>query len=215
MLEHSKGKEPRCLKTWQATPGADWSSLHGDDKQTIREAVCRDQGGLCAYCERRIKAIDGSTFIEHWHPRSTGERALLWRNLLGVCSGKTGDVCHCDKARQPNSLLFLNPVAGEGPNPRSHLRYLSSGRIEPREGAPAEVRRDIDEHLNLNAPPLIRHRKVILEELVVRLERAQFSPSALKRELELHTLRAGAKLPEQAEAVRYQIERWLRKKQVS
>lgn len=215
MLEHSKGKEPRCLKTWQATPGADWSSLHGDDKQTIREAVCRDQGGLCAYCERRIQAKEGSTFIEHWHPRSTGERALLWRNLLGVCSGKTGDVCHCDKTRLANSLLFLNPVAGEGPSPRSHLRYPASGRIEPREGAPPEVRRDIDEHLNLNAAPLVRARKVILGELIVLLERQQFSRSALKRELERHTLQAGAKLPEQAEAVRYQVERWLRKKQVS
>ena len=214
MLEHAKGKEPPCLTTYRATPGAGWGSVRGADKQQVREAVCRDQGCLCVYCQRRIRPQEGSTFIEHWNPQSTGEEVLAWRNLLGVCSGSTGGEHHCDKARPPGSLLFLQPVEGLGPSPRKFLKYLAGGRLEAHAEAPAEVRRDIDVHLNLNAFNLQRARREVYD-LLRQVLGKDFSVRALREELRRHTASPGGELPEQAGMVRYQLERWLKKKQAA
>lgn len=209
MLEYPKGKEPRQLVEWQTTPGATWASLDGSCRQEIREKLCRDQGCLCAYCERRIRPEEGGAFIEHWLPRSLGEDELKWSNMVGVCSGRSPETLHCDKSRPPETLLYLHPVQGRGPSPRRYLRYLASGRVEARDGSPEDVGRDIDDYLNLNAPHLQRARKVVYDALRARLTTDSFSPAALKREKQRHTLKPGGKLPEQAELVLYQIDRWL------
>jgi uncharacterized protein (TIGR02646 family) len=178
----------------------------------MRLATCRDQGELCVYCERRIRPIEGSTYIEHWQARSTGEGVFRWTNLLGVCSGGSGDVQHCDRARPANTELFLHPVEGLGPSPRRYLKYLAGGELAPTDSAPAEVKRDI-KYLHLNAEPLKRARSVVFDSLRSVLDAEGFSSPALRRELRRHTMEPGKKLPEQSGLARYQLERWLRKKE--
>jgi uncharacterized protein (TIGR02646 family) len=71
-----------------------WDGLGAADRTPIRESLVRDQGGLCAYCQRRITLDEEPTTglpqmkIEHWRPRSDPDtRPFVWLDLLGVCRG--------------------------------------------------------------------------------------------------------------------------------
>jgi len=124
------------LTALAATPDMTWDGLGARDRSPIREALVRDQGGLCAYCQRRIEAHEDPVTgrsqmkIEHWIPRAeSAEHHFIWSNLIGVCLGTSGDVSeaaarsttsHCDASR--GDKLFLHPVQGRGPDPREHLR---------------------------------------------------------------------------------------------
>ena len=108
MRRITKGAAPPCLTRIQADPGRTTWSLYGDESAEIRDALCRDQGSLCAYCQSRIRPDRASMKIEHWaarHDRS--ELVFEWGNLLGVCLGEQGNVqgnrledrFHCDAYR--------------------------------------------------------------------------------------------------------------------
>ena len=57
-------------------------------KDEIREALCQEQHGLCAYCMRRIRPYHESMKIEHYKELSYyKEDALDYQNYLGVCYG--------------------------------------------------------------------------------------------------------------------------------
>src|SRR5688500_15632769 len=133
MLRFTKGREPVALAGWRSTPNATWDSGDGSTKDACRRSLSREQGGLCAYCQRRIRADEmaegvPTMHVEHWEPRSTGEMQLTWSNLLGVCNGVSGTARHCDAARGDRPL-FLHPVEGKGPDPRSFVQYHGDGRI--------------------------------------------------------------------------------------
>ena len=216
MLRYRKGKTPSCLADLQSTPGAKWSSLGAAERSQIRSALTRDQGGLCAYCQRRLPAEGDAAAahgfrIEHWEARSEELGDFHWRHLLGVCSGDTSAperMLHCDQKRG-NTPLFLHPVEGEGPSPRQHLRYLGDGTVRSDD---AQAEKDVDKTLNLNAGFLKRARREVVEALRLRLDKKGFSKHAITKELEACALRSGIAAPEQAEVARYYLERWLRKK---
>jgi uncharacterized protein (TIGR02646 family) len=220
MLRYPKGAEPRVLTGWQATPNADWESLPAADKAKVRDALLRDQGHLCAYCQRRIPTKDGRMKVEHWQAQSGGKDKLRWKNLLGVClgdeRGETGALTgerHCDTARG-DAHLFLHPVEHEGPSPLEHLQYTSEGEVHPSKNAPQkEVQGDI-RALNLNAARLRRERWVVYEVLKERLEREDFSSQALRDEYKAAALQLGVPSLPQCEVVRYYIRRWARKSDV-
>ncbi len=141
MISYVKGNAPRCLGLAAKEPDAVWDPAPPWlDKSEIREALVRDQRGLCAYCERRIKAEfhntkgkrpediynhDRSTKIEHWHAGGDGGPHFEWRNLLGVCKGRFAEyergpvrvVKTCDTARRDATNLTLHPVRGRGKDP--------------------------------------------------------------------------------------------------
>ncbi len=215
MLEFSKGRPPRCLTKYQTTRSANWETVTGADKQELRTAACGEQGFLCVYCERRIRAEEESAFIEHWIPRSTGEGIFTWSNLLAVCRGEVGGTRHCDRSRPANTRLCLQPVRGLGPSPERYLRYRADGEIVAAKAAPAEVERDVAIYLNLNAPHLKRARAAVYDALREALDAEGFSTGAIRRELKRHTIKPGSRLPEQTGIARYQLERWLRKKEMT
>ncbi len=216
MLRYRKGKPPSCLAELQSTPGAKWSSLGAAERSEIRSALTRDQGSLCAYCQRRLPAEGDAAVahaykIEHWEARSEEQGDFQWRHLLGVCSGDTSAperMLHCDLKRG-NTPLFLHPVEGEGPNPRQFLRYLGDGTVQSDD---AQAEEDVDKTLNLNAGFLKRARWQVVEALRLRLEKKGFSQHALTKELEACALGTGVAAPEHAEVARYHLERWRRKK---
>ena len=86
-------------------------------RQDIREALCREQRFLCAFCQSRIKPDPDHMKIAHVVPQGTTQGAKLgttWGNLVGACMGGEGKPSkehHCDK-RQENTLLpdQLHPV---------------------------------------------------------------------------------------------------------
>lgn len=155
------------------TPGASWDGFV--DKEPVREALARDQGRLCAYCEQRLPT---PFRIEHWHARASGGAEFGWTNLLGVCNGNAGlGALHCDAARGV-VRLFLHPVEGRGrPDPREWLRWLGNGEVESDH---PDAARDIVT-LCLNHPKLVRQRLEVLNALRSRREAGNGFAGMLRR----------------------------------
>jgi uncharacterized protein (TIGR02646 family) len=222
MLRYAKGQAPKGLTGWQATPDAGWESLSAADKDKVREALLRDQGRLCAYCQRRIPLKDGRMKVEHWSAQSGGEGELRWTNLLGVCLGdaaiETGSATgerHCDTARG-DKKLFLHPVEGQGPSPREYLGYTAEGEARPpKEKADASdaVEGDI-RALNLNVPRLRRARREVYEALKRRLDKTGWHAAALRAEYRAASLLPGVQALEHCEVVRYHLQRWARRQNI-
>ncbi len=218
MIRYVKGAAPARLTSLATTPQMTWDGLSAEDRDPLREALLRDQGGLCAYCQRRISAAtDPATGrsrmkIEHWAARTTHpERQLSWTNMLGVCHGGapgSDDAVanpidrHCDERRGARDL-FLHPVAGQGADPRPHLRYTKDGNVNAA-GDDVRVERDIVS-LNLRAPRLQRGRAAVYDEVLRRLERAKFSTQELRRLARANRIVAGTSVPVHAEFVRYHV----------
>ncbi|MCA9705815.1 MAG: TIGR02646 family protein [Myxococcales bacterium] len=165
-----KGKEPRAWTEFRARPGASYSDVDAP-KQELREALVREQGGLCCYCMTRIEAKPEAMKIEHWAPQSLApSRQLDYANLLGACLG--GQLppgkgrqalprhLHCDSAKG-DTPIGINP-AEPGQDCTERFVYVSSGEIKA-SGDDPRVGRDIDvlalNHLRGRAG----RREVILE----------------------------------------------------
>lgn len=228
MIRYVKGVEPHGrLAERRSRTGEDFEALTLEEKQAVREALVRDQGALCAYCQRRISAEPDAAgrpcmSVEHWAAQSTHpDLALTWSNLLGVCTGQAPvppDLRgprprpHCDVSRG-NKPLFLHPVEGQGPDPRHHLRYTSDGRVEEQQPLPPD-RQDI-ETLRLNDERLRRARaEIYAREIVERLRGEPESSivGVLRRIARANRITPGIKAPQHAEFVRFHALRKLRQR---
>lgn len=128
-------------------------------KDEIREELCNEQHGLCAYCMQRIKPQSESMKIEHYKALSEDkELALDYQNYLGVCYGgekenveKPRILC-CDSARKAQKLVI---------NPRDRrqmeaIAYHKSGEIFVRDDKGldsdlvAQMQHDLNYVLQLN-----------------------------------------------------------------
>lgn len=75
MIPIIKGNEPKALteakRDIQNTPDAsfDYSSLRGEHKRKVLEALIVEQGHLCAYCMCRIGTNDNPATIKHITPQ--------------------------------------------------------------------------------------------------------------------------------------------------
>lgn len=176
MISAPKGPAPVCLTTLTTTPGADWDSVHGDQKQSMRDALVRDQGSLCAYCQRRVQPTESEMRIDHWHPRERGGGVFQWNNLVGSCA----DRITCDVAKQ-ETPLFLHPARGVGPDPRRFLRYTGSGEVVADDARAGE---DM-ETLGLNDARLVRARRAVMDALGAWFERSSPTTKELHRRIAL------------------------------
>lgn len=144
----------------EKTPG--WKEIEDDDaegirsyfdqlnKDDIREALLKEQHGLCGYCMRRIKN-NNSMIIEHFKPIRHKRDALNYRNWLGCCDGGRGRVeknqgclC-CDAAKENNEITLCT----WDKDVMDRIRYSSDGRIVISPDN-EDLRRDINEALHLN-----------------------------------------------------------------
>lgn len=113
MIPINKGKAPKALTDalaeLRSTPGASVSWNEVRNQGHIRESLCREQGGLCAYCMRRITA--DSSHVEHIIPQSICKNGqdVAYDNMLAVCDGNemsgNGKALICDRARGGMPLL--------------------------------------------------------------------------------------------------------------
>jgi uncharacterized protein (TIGR02646 family) len=129
MLWIQKNRPPDCIEVLQKTDGADWSSVHSDQKEEMRQALLQEQGYLCAYCMSRV-ANNTTTTVEHWQPRSDiGTDPFHWPDLLAVCpgggAGASPDQQHCDRSRGAASLT-VHPAK---PGLEQKVRYDADGTI--------------------------------------------------------------------------------------
>jgi len=157
-----------------------YSILKDDDKKTLREMLIADQGGICAYCMQRIKSNSNGMKIEHYRTfaKYNGTNGLpnlrlTYRNLLGVCLGKSGDAAHCDTFRgdlhpDHQEMLAIDPL---DKNCEKLIRFnLDGGRIYSND---KDVDRELNEILNLNHKMLVQNRKKaynnMMQEMIKKL----------------------------------------------
>lgn len=163
-------------------------------KNEIREALDKEQHGLCAYCMGRIDSkVRNSVRIEHYRPLSEHKKlALDYQNYLGVCFGgekekeeKPHILC-CDAARGER-CLSINPW---DKRQMEAIGYRKNGEIfvSNKKGLSAELvismQKDIDQVLVLNgkkdeegkiiydtATKLVAKRRSIYDSVCTQFER--------------------------------------------
>lgn len=151
-----KGPEPASLTTYRLRGDAIYEGYR--EKDELREALVREQRGVCCYCGGRIAA--NGMKIEHWLPQSAfpGEQ-LAYRNLLGACMGGEGlPVQHCDTYKADRALC-RNP-AEPTHWPGLAVRFRGDGEMRA-DFEPLD--RELDEVLNLNVAVLKNRRKAVLD----------------------------------------------------
>lgn len=228
MRRIDKGSEPPCLaevrrearriesETNSAPQGSDWDLK--ECAQPVREALCREQHGLCVYCMARIESRGyiegrGGMKIEHFVARSQDPRLMYeWNNLFGVCGGRymwNGKVVEtCDTARN-NRPLNVHP-AGRIPDPDEVFTAEDSGRLK---ASTPEAEIDL-QTLNLNAGHLISNRKGVIERLREKLNQDD-SPANLRRLYRAATTPGSGGLPPYAPVAARYLERKLRQRKLA
>lgn len=163
MIPVVKGQEPPELdaarRRLKGTPDTtfSWKNTDGNERAAVRKALVRDQGGLCAYCMRRITEDRNSSHVEHITPQSKAggtddPLSLDYGNMLGVCTGMRNGVRTCDRARG-DADLAVNPLK---PDTLSSIEYTYDGRIWSSEH---EVNNSLNKTLNLNCEALVHERR--------------------------------------------------------
>ena len=129
------------------------------NKDQLRDALIKEQHGLCVYCMSRIENTAESTVIEHWYPLSKSkEKALQYENLFASCYGGQKEtvkgvhrICCCD-AKKHDASIKVDP---RNEWMMENIIYYSDGRIDFSESyATAKIRNtlrgDLWYHLGLN-----------------------------------------------------------------
>lgn len=176
-----KGPEPASLTTYRVRGDATYEGYR--EKDELREALVREQRGICCYCGGRIRAALGGMKIEHWHSRSAfpGEQ-LTYRNLLGACMGGDGpnnSRQHCDTWKGDKELS-RNP-ADRAHWPGIDVEFTSRGEILAKS---EPLNSELSTVLNLNLAELKSKRKAMLDGFKRASEmRGGFSRDQLERRL--------------------------------
>ena len=143
--------------------------MNHDERQATLEALLRDQGGLCAYCTRRVDVNSGH--VEHIIPQSEGKggddpNSVDYRNMLAVCDGFEGDQAGltCDRARGSRPLA-INPLDAAQVD---CITYRHDGTIGSVDTSICDC---LNKTLNLNQEMLKRNRRAALDASYKLLER--------------------------------------------
>ena len=186
MIKITKGKEPTEWTTIKNTPGIDFE---GADKTALRQALIDEQGGICAYCMRRISYVAGvvtDTRIEHLKPQSISiaqghpEETLSYSNMVLCCNGNIdGDGrTHCDNSKGEQKISFT-------PFDQTVIDTISystwDGRIK---SSNVQYDAEFNDVLNLNHPRLAANRRSVIKGVVKELGKGDWKCSDLKRKLD-------------------------------
>lgn len=159
-MRFHKGREPAGLRRWRARNPEEtaWEALDPEVKSQLRDALARDQHGVCCYC---YGPAEPGSRIEHMEARTT-ENILAWDNLALACNGAEGLPAHehhCDKRKGNRTLRVVHPYS----NPVLGLARVSmAGHLKGYANVEA-LRQDIEETLNLNGrrPVSARQRAIV------------------------------------------------------
>ena len=161
-----KGPEPESLTEHRAKTDSTYNNY--EEKQELREALVREQRGLCCYCMCRIVPVELEMKIEHWRPqRRFPAEQLIYTNLLGVCKGgekpnpdDERDLDrHCDTSKGDMDLI-LNPAVDDV---ETTISYLKDGRIRSSNQA-LDV--ELSSVLNLNTFAMVNRRKEVVNSVL-------------------------------------------------
>lgn len=189
MRHIAKGNEPPSLTTHRLSPHCDYNNYAAKDD--LRDALIREQRGLCCYCMGRIWNGTTTMKIEHWqcqahHPAEQ----LNYRNLLGAClggRGQPGHLQHCD-TRKGDSDLQWNP-ADPAHHIETRIRYEMDGTIRSND---VVFDYQLNDVLNLNLAYIKNNRSGVLTGLLEWWRTNRPVPRArIEREIDQRTDAAG------------------------
>ena len=154
-----KGHEPASLTQHRLGAHCDYDNY--EQKDELRQALAREQHGLCCYCMGRIQADGNRMKIEHWRCQDRFPASQLdYSNLLGACMGGQNlrpSEQHCD-TRKGNQDLSRNPALPAHCVERL-IQYNDDGTIRSTDPV---FDSEINDVLNLNTPVLKNNRKAAL-----------------------------------------------------
>jgi hypothetical protein len=149
-------------------------------------ALVKEQGGRCAFCERRI--CDAAPATGRQKP-----------------SGHTAAPGHCDVYQEERAP----PVDAKTPaedHHGAHMKLLSTGELEPSDGAPAHVQAIID-LFNLNHESLCAARNGAVDGLRMRLDKRRPGVAYTRERLQGELDSLAARRPNFETAQRLWLER--------
>jgi uncharacterized protein (TIGR02646 family) len=161
-----KGGEPREFTNWKALANQDWEPsydlLSGSVKRAVKEALMKEQGCICCYCERRL--TDADSHIEHLQPQSIpGVDSLDFANMLCSCQNnlQPEEPRHCGnlKGCWYDAILFVSPLDN---NCEARFTYLANGEIHAARNGD-EATDETIKRLGLGIPKLNALRRKAIE----------------------------------------------------
>ncbi len=163
-----KGTAPAAFLAWRDQADEEWQPSYRDlrnpQKQTLKEALLAEQGGLCCYCGRQV-SVDNS-HIEHFRPQGRYQAlALAYENLHASClRDRKADIpLHCGHAKdeQFDEARQISPLDADC---EQRFLYTMLGEIVPtdRDDAPAIYMIEI---LALDSPVLNAQRLDVLSRV--------------------------------------------------
>ncbi len=191
MIKITKGREPQEWIEVRNTPGMTFESA---PKDALRQALLNEQGGLCAYCMRRVSFTPGmptATRIEHLKPRKLSieegnyEETLAYSNMVLCCDGDvdgSGNF-HCDRSKGDKSLSFRL----FDQNVSDTVSYSSKdGSIK---SSNLDYDKELNEILNLNHPRLEKNRLAVIKGLVHEMGRKKWKRKDITDKLHYYSNR--------------------------
>jgi uncharacterized protein (TIGR02646 family) len=174
-----KGSEPASLRRHRASKFATYANyLDGD---ALRDALTKEQRGLCCYCMSRISTSMGMR-VDHWQSQSEFQgKQLDYSNLLGVCMGNQGQPYrsqHCD-TRKGKRPLSRNPARPDHAID-AVIRFEFDGCVVSTDPA---FDTELNEVLNLNLAFLKNNRKAVLDAFKTTLSKGAMSDATVERHL--------------------------------
>jgi len=175
-----KGLEPDEFTQWKkAKPkkyqSKDWKKLNPLPKKALHDALLREQGYICCYCERGI--TKDNSHIEHFVPKK-GQNAdpnltFEYQNLLCSCDGnarhsENKGLTHCGIRKDDwfDAALMVSPLDKDC---AGYFRYMMTGKILPTD-IPEKQTAALEtiNRCNLNHPMLKKMRQEALRRVALQ-----------------------------------------------
>lgn len=162
----NKEKEPKEFSDWKRLENEDWqpcyNDLSGGIKKSVKDALMKEQGCLCCYCERRL--IDNDSHIEHLRPQSDSTvDPLDFSNMLCSCQNqlKKGEPRHCGNLKDNwfDDARLISPLDS---GCESRFAFTGDGSIMPALATDAAATETIS-RLGLDIPKLKALRDSAIE----------------------------------------------------
>ena len=192
MKQIVKDDEPLDFTEWRADDRMahrpNWNRVPAPVRRSIHEALLREQGFVCCYCESSTSGDD--SHIEHFRPRRLRQRQLDYENLHCSCQrdNARGEPRHCGHGKGSwfDEELLISPLE-EGCERR--FRYTGNGDIVPRVDGDIAAETTIRK-LGLDLPKLRELRAIAIDvfhELSADEIRLMLERGADGRYLAFHT----------------------------
>lgn len=191
-----KGQEPEEFTQWKkAKPkkyqSKDWKKLNPSPKKVLHEALLREQGCICCYCERSISK--NNSHIEHLVPKKglNADPSLTfeYQNLLCSCDGNASEnegLTHCGIRKDDwfDAALMVSPLDKDCAD---CFCYTTTGKILPTDVAEKQkMAEETINRCNLNHPILKKMRQEAFRRVALQSltdHKTQLSDSLTQEEI--------------------------------